>query len=221
MVITRGYDRLVNLSDAVIAIAVTLLILPLVDAAGAIGTTPPGDFLYEQGEQLFLFALSFVVIADFWLIHHRLYRQIDGYTIPLVWWNFLWLLTIVFLPFPTVLLGESSAASPVTSGLYIGTMVVTTYAGVAQQLIIVRRPELQLESARGTVRLSSSVVPAAAMTAAFLVSVFVPGTGVWPLLILIPTGFIERQWAKSRRTRQSVATPTPKQAPTSTDTPGA
>ena len=34
-----GFRRLVNFSDAVVAIAITLLILPLVDAASSIGTT--------------------------------------------------------------------------------------------------------------------------------------------------------------------------------------
>ena len=201
MVITRGYDRLVNLSDAVIAIAVTLLILPLVDDAGSIGTASPAEFLSDHSEQLFLFVLSFVVIADFWLIHHKLYRQIDGYTVPLVWVNFVWLLTIVFLPFPTELLGQTKGSDSVTSALYIGTMVVTTYAGLVQQLIIIRTPELQIESSRGTILLAPALIPAIAMTAAFLLALLAPGVGLYSLLILFFSGFFEREWVQRSRAR--------------------
>ncbi|MEF2977187.1 TMEM175 family protein [Subtercola sp. YIM 133946] len=201
MVIRRGYDRLVNLSDAVIAIAVTLLILPLVDAAGNIGDASPGQFLVDHEEQLFLFALSFVVIADFWLIHHKLYRAIEGYTITLVWVNFVWLLTIVFLPFPTELLGQSSGSNTVTSALYIGTMVVTTYAGLVAQYIIVKTPEMQLENIRGTILLSPAVFPAIAMTAALIVAVTVPGVGLWALVILFVSGWVERYWVRRSRAR--------------------
>lgn len=196
MVITRGYDRLVNLSDAVIAIAVTLLILPLVDAARDIGETSSAQFLADNSEQLFLFVLSFVVIANFWLVHHKLYRAIDGYTIPLVWANFLWLLTIVFLPFPTELLGQSPNSDRVVAALYIGTMALNTYAGLAQQLIIVRTPELQLTSNQGSLRLSPAVVPPVLMTVALVLAVVVPGLGLWALLVLLPSGLIVRLVAR-------------------------
>jgi len=196
MVLTRGFDRLVNLSDAVIAIAVTLLILPLVDAAGDIGTRSPAQFLADNAEQLFLFVLSFVVIANFWLVHHKLYRAIDGYTIALVWANFLWLLTIVFLPFPTELLGQSSRSDSVVVALYIATMVLNTYAGCIQQWIIVRKPELQLEGSRGSVRLSAALVPAALMTVALVLSLVVPGLGLWALLVLLPSGLITKWVAR-------------------------
>ena len=196
MVFNRGYDRLVNLSDAVIAIAVTLLILPLVDAAGDIGERSAAQFLADNAEQLFLFVLSFVVIANFWLIHHRLYRAIDGYTIPLVWANFLWLLTIVFLPFPTELLGQSANSDPVVAALYIGTMAVNTYSGFAQQLIIVRTPELQLEGTRGSVRLIPALVPSTLMTLALVLALVVPGMGLWALLVLVPSGLVTRWLAR-------------------------
>ena len=196
MVITRGFDRLVNLSDAVIAIAVTLLILPLVDAAGDIGTRSPAQFLADNAEQLFLFVLSFVVIANFWLVHHKLYRAIDRYTIPLVWANFLWLLTIVFLPFPTEMLGQSSSSEPVVVALYIATMVLNTYAGCIQQWIIVRKPELQFEDSRGSVRLSAALVPATLMTVALVLALVVPGLGLWALLVLLPSGLITKWVAR-------------------------
>ncbi|MCU1479226.1 MAG: hypothetical protein JWQ19_12 [Subtercola sp.] len=207
MVIKRGYDRLVNLSDAVIAIAVTLLILPLVDDAGNIGSASPAEFLADHTEQLLLFVLSFVVIADFWLIHHRLYRTIDGYTVPLVWINFVWLLTIVFLPFPTELLGQSASANKTTAALYIGTMVVTTYAGLAQQLIIVRTPEMQLESVRGNILISPALIPAIAMTMALLLALIVPGLGLWSLLTLVASGWIERLWVRHQRAQLKIKNP--------------
>ena len=206
MVIRRGYDRLVNLSDAVIAIAVTLLILPLADSAGNLGTATPAEFLQQNSQQLFLFVLSFAVIARFWLIHHQLYRSIDGYTIPLVWLNFLWLLTIVFLPFPTELLGRGNAATnPLTSGLYIGTMLVTSLSGLAQQVLIARTPELQLESVRGTLSLVGAVVPSITMVVAFVLAITVPGVGVWALLLLVPTGFIEGRITRHRASRGTAA----------------
>lgn len=201
--ITRGYDRLVNLSDAVIAIAVTLLILPLVDAATDIGSVSPGRFLVDHGEQLFLFVLSFVVIADFWVVHHRMYRSIDGFTLPLVWANFVWLLTIVFLPFPTELLGSASGSDVLTTGLYIGTMLVNTYAGLAQRIIIERTPELHVagESRDGAVR--AALIAAGAMTLAFVLAVFVPGVGLWALLVLLPAGWIQRGLIGRRRRHRS------------------
>ncbi|RFA12534.1 hypothetical protein B7R22_15570 [Subtercola boreus] len=216
MVFTRGYDRLVNLSDAVIAIAVTLLILPLVDKAGSIGETSPGDFLGENIGPLLLFGLSFVVIARFWLLHHQIYRVIDGYTLPLVWVNFAWLLSIVFLPFPTELLGQGDHVSTVAGALYIGTMLVTSVTGLVQLVMITRRPEMQLESVRGTLRLTPAVVATCAMAAAFALS-FLPQIGLYSLLLLLASGFVEGQIGrrqKARATAATAATPAAAAAPT-------
>ncbi|RFA10564.1 hypothetical protein B7R54_16135 [Subtercola boreus] len=202
MVFTRGYDRLVNLSDAVIAIAVTLLILPLVDRAGDISSTSPAQFLEDNVQGLLLFGLSFVVIARFWLLHHQIYRVIEGYTIPLVWVNFAWLLSIVFLPFPTELLGQGTTVSTVTGALYIGTMLVTSVTGLVQLVIIARRPEMQLESVRGTLRLTPAVVATCAMAAAFALSFAI---GLYSLFLLLLSGFVEGQIARHQKARATAA----------------
>lgn len=178
-----GVSRLVSFVDAVTAIAMTLLILPLVDEASGIGTQSPGAFLEENAYGLFAFALSFVVIFRFWLGHHRMYEGVTGYTPGLVWLNMLWLLGIVFLPFPTELLDSAGQESPLANGLYIGTLCWISGAGLVQQLIISRTPGLR-DPAAGTVSLLSAGVRTALMFAALALSVLLPRVGLWALLLL-------------------------------------
>jgi uncharacterized membrane protein len=50
--------------------------------------------------------LSFVGISAFWLIHHSIFRPIRAYECTLLYLNFLFLMVVAFVPFPTSLLGE-------------------------------------------------------------------------------------------------------------------
>lgn len=185
----RGFDRLVNFSDAVVAIAITLLILPLVDTAGEIAHGASIiDLVEENGSQLMVFVISFAVIGRFWLAHHRMYERFANYNLALLWVNLFWLLTIVFLPFPTELIATRGVGSITTVTLYIGTMVLTTLATAVQQYIVIRNPELQAEEVRGTLRLSPSIVATAMMLAALVLAVAFPVLGLWPLLLLGLTG---------------------------------
>src|SRR5215475_14752937 len=138
---TRNAERLIMFSDAVVAIAATLLILPLVDTAGAIGGRSVGQLLSDDWHELFAFGLSFVVIYRFWLLHHDIYRYVVRYSAALAWMNGLWLLSIVFLPFPTELLGSEHGTPVIGVGLYIGTMAVSTAANLGTQWILKRSPE--------------------------------------------------------------------------------
>ena len=88
----RGFDRLVNFSDAIVAIAATLLVLPLVDKASAIGSTPIPQFLQENSIAFIVFVLSFVVIGRFWLAHHRFFEHLRSFSSGLMLFNLLWLL---------------------------------------------------------------------------------------------------------------------------------
>ena len=97
----RGLHRLMNFSDAVVAIAITLLILPLVDSASGIGKGGVASFLHHHDTQLLAFGLSFAVIWSFWWGQHQMLEHIVGYDRPLVVGMFVWILSIVFLPFPT------------------------------------------------------------------------------------------------------------------------
>jgi uncharacterized membrane protein len=120
-----GFRRLVNFSDAVVAIAITLLILPLVDRASSIGATGIGSFLNDNETKLLAFLLSFVVIGRFWWGQHQVFERVKSYNSLLVWGMFVWLLSIVFLPFPTELISSAQGgARAATYAIYIGTLLL-------------------------------------------------------------------------------------------------
>lgn len=197
----HGFHRLVGFSDAVVAIAITLLILPLVDAAGSIGTTGLGTFLSNNSTKLWAFALSFAVIGSFWWGQHRVFVQVKAYSTVMVWAIFVWLFSIVFLPFPTELLG--SARSGVGAhAIYVGTMVVAAGASLVQHWVVVRKPELLHDAARGRFTLDSAIVLAVLMSFALLLTVAVPSVGLWCLLVLLLSPPLEH-WLADRRARHA------------------
>lgn len=180
----RGLGRLVGFSDGVVAIAITLLVLPLVTAATEV-TTDAWTFLVANAYQLFVFVLSFAVIGRFWIVHHQTYENVIGYRPAMLWATLFWLLTIVFLPFPTQLLASSDHQSPLVYCLYIGTMLATALASLLQQSIIVRHPEVQNPEVRGTLRVLPYVSIVIVMAIALIVAVLLPPVGLLALLLLV------------------------------------
>jgi uncharacterized membrane protein len=96
-------ERLVNFSDAVIAIAITLLVVQFSVPAE---NEDVADALLDRWPQFFSFILSFLVIGVFWVAHHRIFRYIARFDQRLLWLNLLFLMCIAFLPYPTAVLGE-------------------------------------------------------------------------------------------------------------------
>jgi uncharacterized membrane protein len=104
----RDRDRIVNLSDGVFAIAITLLILDIRVPdipENMVSSQLPGALLSLWPKYLG-YILSFVGISAFWLIHHSIFRPIRSYDRILLYLNFLFLMVVAFVPFPTSLLGE-------------------------------------------------------------------------------------------------------------------
>ncbi|WP_345762604.1 TMEM175 family protein [Diaminobutyricibacter sp. McL0608] len=184
----RGLDRLVNFSDAAVAIAITLLVLPLVDIAAQISKTHPtvwGLFLAHWPTFL-AFAVSFVVIARFWVVHHRVFEFVRDYNPTLVRLNFLWLASIVFLPFATNVLALASGTNPGVNALYIGTLIVTSASMLLIEFVLTRNPGLLREGVDGGLRLTSSAVATALFVVALVLAVLVPKVGMlWLLLLLL------------------------------------
>jgi len=74
--------RVVAFVDAVVAIAMTLLILPLMESVSEVAAADEDTAQWFAGHdgQLISFVISFVIIAMFWMIHHRLFVRVDHAT---------------------------------------------------------------------------------------------------------------------------------------------
>ncbi len=187
-------ERVITFVDAAVAIALTLLILPLMeqltDPAGHAGST--ADFLSENSGALTAFAISFVVIADFWLGHHRLYQHIAWEFPWLFWTNMGWLMTIVFLPVATAMTTRG-ITDRLQYVVYIGTMVLTCLMQALMTWLASRHPESWRAGHEIPAReVARSLAVAIGFTVAMMISVSVPRVGYWSLLILFLVGPLHR-----------------------------
>jgi uncharacterized membrane protein len=107
------YDRILFFSDAIFAIAITLLVAGLVVDVRPRETASAGRQLHDAIPGIRGFAISFVVIGVFWLGHHTIFRFIMAVDRRLIFLNLLFLGTIAFLPYPTALLSSSTEAPAV------------------------------------------------------------------------------------------------------------
>src|SRR5262245_27525136 len=100
--------RLEAFCDAVFAIALTLLIIDIkVPSPEGIGTTRELWLaLRHLGPTIIAFVVSFGVILITWVNHHRFFRTLNKSSGAFVYANGFLLLTVVFMPFPTSLVGE-------------------------------------------------------------------------------------------------------------------
>ncbi|TQS42381.1 TMEM175 family protein [Cryptosporangium phraense] len=203
-------DRYLTFIDAIVAIAVTLLILPLVEMTSNLTSDEPfSEFVLstEAITKYGSFVLSFVVIFRFWRVHHRLLEPIESYDSVLVGITMVWAMTIVFLPYPTALI-EIYDTDPGARGLYLVTLVISSGCLTALSAYLARRPALFKEGA-DVEAYGDRIVPSAVSTfllvAISLIAVVVKQINWGALLLLLLTGVLTRlvnRW-RHRRTNAS------------------
>ena len=100
--------RLEAFCDGVFAIALTLLIIDIkIPASEGIRTTRELWLaLGHLGPSIFAFVLSFAIILITWVNHHGMFKLVNKSSASFIYANGFLLLTVVFMPFPTALVGE-------------------------------------------------------------------------------------------------------------------
>ncbi len=127
-----GIDRLLALTDGVVAIALTLLVLQLqVPATTVVSNTSSASELWHalniDGSELTSYLVSFLIIAQFWLVHHRAMRNMKGHSEGLAWRNFGFLLALTLMPFTSDLIGRFGS-NPVAITLFALNLALISLA---------------------------------------------------------------------------------------------
>ena len=186
----RELDRIVFFSDAVFAIAITLLVLDIhvpEIPERLVDEQLPGRLLALWPKYL-SYVLSFLVILMYWMGHHSTFRAIKRYDRALIWLNSLFLMCIAFLPFPTSLIGEYGdnqlAVAIYAASLAVARLLLTAvwwYASSGHRLIDESFPE-------STIRIY--LVRGLAVALAFVISIGISffsvsaATYFWILLVV-------------------------------------
>ena len=195
-------ERLKAFVDAVVAIAMTLLILPLLENVSELAREGKSTLQYLQEEQgpLWSFALSFVIIALLWINHHRVFDRVERVSTPLVWLQVGWMFTIVWLPVSTAMLGAMST-DDAQKIVYIGSLLLSSLLMLATRLYLRRHPGLHgIDPAALRRGITAEVVTAVLFAIALIVSVTLPRIGYAALFLLVLSGPIQAVAGRSRRT---------------------
>jgi uncharacterized membrane protein len=105
-VASKETARLETFSDGVFAIAITLLILELIQNLHLQGDEPLIKHLLGHWQSLFAFAIGFLTILICWINHHLVFNYITKVNSSLMWVNGFVLFVVTFTPFPTAVLAE-------------------------------------------------------------------------------------------------------------------
>ena len=103
-----GLERLIFFSDAVFAIAITLLALEirLPETEKLLNDSELSVQLAGMWHEYLAYIISFLVIGTFWMAHHRKYHFIKRYDSRLMMLNLLFLMVVAFIPFPSSIISK-------------------------------------------------------------------------------------------------------------------
>ncbi len=180
--------RIVAFSDGVVAIAITLLILPLTGID--LPHTPeavenPLAYIWTTNYALiFSFLISWYVIIVFWLVHHRTFGMIEKVNGTILWLNIVWLFAVVLLPFPANLIGQTGGTQ--NGGLtafYIGNIFLISLMLRLMSVEAAKHPNLLAQgvTAYGMSGSSRGWVISGYLAICAVVGFFVPTVVLWML----------------------------------------
>jgi len=130
-----------DLSGAVFAFAMTLLILDLVVPEIPKGSPEPVlvSALANLWPHILTYVVSFGLIASYWVLHRRTFTFIKRADRTFLWMNLLFLMCIAFMPFAAKLMGAYPRYH----------VALLTYAGTAMITLLVQHAEWRYAIGRG------------------------------------------------------------------------
>lgn len=122
-------SRIESYSDAVFAIAATVLVLEI--RVPALVHHTPAEFwhaLFVLWPQFLAYVTSFLVIGIYWLNHHSVFEVLSRVDRRVVWRNLILLLMISFIPFPTAVITEYGDMPAAITFYGLTLLLISVYA---------------------------------------------------------------------------------------------
>jgi uncharacterized membrane protein len=134
-------ERLVFFSDAVFAIAITLLVIEI-HAPDLPRTATDAEHwaaLKHLGPSFAGYLISFALVGAFWMSHHRYFALAARYRPRILGWNMALLATIAFMPFTTAYL-SANMDQRVPTLVYCGMLFLASSFNMIVSLIATSPP---------------------------------------------------------------------------------
>ena len=175
-------ERMTFFSDAVFAIAITLLVIEIRLPHHITSDAQLAQALLELTPSYIGFIISFFVIGRFWIGHHRAMGQLSSVDAGLIWRNLILLLTIAFMPFPTAVISEYTITRSAV-GFYTGWLTIAGIANFALMSHALKTPALL--DPEGDISVREKVLAGRYTPLIIGISAFAVGM-VQPVLALVP-----------------------------------
>ena len=127
-----GSERLIALTDGVVAVIITIMVLELKPPHGTDLAS-----LRELGPTFLSYALSFVYVAIYWNNHHHFFRLVPHVTGSIMWANLNLLFWLSLIPFATAWMDEHAGAG-VPVAVYGSVLLLCAASWSVMQSVIVR-----------------------------------------------------------------------------------
>jgi len=164
-------ERVAAFSDGVFAVISTIMVLEL---------KPPHQDTFEALAQLWpmllSYAVSYLFIAIVWVNHHHLLRLVDEATPALIWWNFVHLFLVSFVPFSTAWAADSRfSPAPACAYAIVFLLVDSAYCAFLHETLRQAKPAVVAPRERKAMRLRAFVTAGGFVVAAMVAY-------KWPLI---------------------------------------
>ena len=185
------FERVIFFSDAVFAIAITLLVINIrvpVRPGSAATVGQFGHGLAQQTGRILSWALSFFVVARYWMAHHTMFRFVSRFDRRLIGLNLLFLACVALLPYNAAVLAAWGDTGPGAAFYALGMAAVgltqgATWFYATRRGLTVSRLSRSLGNAYLLTLLQSPVIFLLSVPVALLLRPAV-AWGLWSLIFL-------------------------------------
>ena len=147
--------RIEALTDGIFAVAMTLLVIELKfpEHVDIHTSAELAQAMANLSPKFLSWIISFMVLALFWIAHHRIFSSVRHVTGRLIGLNIFQLAFVSFMPFCSALIGEYGGALLLSQIVYSTNMVLLAVFSLALARYVFRHPELSsLPMSRGAYR---------------------------------------------------------------------